>query len=176
MFLQSAWHMCYSVHATWNTPGVAPSQNKVSMKEFDWALKWSVAPRKTPRTFPVILPPYFGASILWPPQYPTMFASHSDKARNLPMRFSRVGSCVRKKWLQFHRSLHKRAISWGFKMRDIPCPIWLDDRGARQWKWLEEVPRCTLLSPIAFPCFVLCLIGVEAEGLLDYQGGRGSFP
>ena len=27
---------------------------------------------------------------------------------------------------------------------------------------MKEVPRCA--------CFVLCLIGVEAEGLLDYQG------
>ena len=26
------------------------------------------------------------------------------------------------------------------------------------------------------PLFVLCLLRVETEGLLDYQGGRGSFP
>ena len=54
-----------------------------------------------------------------------------------------------------------------------PCPTWLDDRGTGQWKWTEEVPRCTSLVPLAFPCFVLCLIGVEAKGLLDYQGRAG---
>ena len=51
-----------------------------------------------------------------------------------------------------------------------PCPIWLDDRGTGQWKWMEEVPRCTSLAPLAFPCFLHCLIGVETEGLLGYQG------
>ena len=34
----------------------------------------------------------------------------------------------------------------------------------------------TSLAPFAFPCFVLWVIGVETEGLVDYQGGRGSFP
>ena len=29
------------------------------------------------------------------------------------------------------------------------------------------------LAPLASPCFVLCLIGVETEGLLDYQGRAG---
>ena len=38
---------------------------------------------------------------------------------------------------------------------------------------MEEVPRRTSLVPLAFPCFVLCLIGVETEGLLDYQGQAG---
>ena len=38
---------------------------------------------------------------------------------------------------------------------------------------MEEVPRRTSLVPLAFPCFVLCLIGVETEGLLDYQGRAG---
>ena len=38
---------------------------------------------------------------------------------------------------------------------------------------MEEVPRRTSLVPLAFPCFVLCLIGVETEGLLDYQGRVG---
>ena len=36
-----------------------------------------------------------------------------------------------------------------------------------------EDPRRTSLVPLAFPCFVLRLIGVEAEGLLDYQGRAG---
>ena len=54
-----------------------------------------------------------------------------------------------------------------------PRPIWLDDRGTGQWKWMEEVPRRTSLVPLAFPCSVRCLIGVEAEGLLDYQGRAG---
>ena len=35
----------------------------------------------------------------------------------------------------------------------------------------EEVPCRTSLSPLASPCFVVRLIGVETEGLLDYQGG-----
>ena len=30
-----------------------------------------------------------------------------------------------------------------------------------------------LLVPLAFPCFVLRLIGVETAGLLDYQGRAG---
>ena len=38
---------------------------------------------------------------------------------------------------------------------------------------MEEVPRCTSLVPLAFPCFLHCLIGVETEGLLDYQGRAG---
>ena len=38
---------------------------------------------------------------------------------------------------------------------------------------MEEVPRCTSLAPFASPCLVLYFIGVEAEGLLDFQGGRG---
>ena len=35
---------------------------------------------------------------------------------------------------------------------------------------MEEVPHRTSLAPFAFPCSVLCLIGVEAEGFVDYQG------
>ena len=38
---------------------------------------------------------------------------------------------------------------------------------------MEEVPRRTSLVPLAFPCCVLCLVGVETEGLLDYQGRAG---
>ena len=38
---------------------------------------------------------------------------------------------------------------------------------------MEEVPRRTSLVPLAFPCCVLCLIAVETEGLLDYQGRAG---
>ena len=38
---------------------------------------------------------------------------------------------------------------------------------------MEEVPRRTSLVPPAFPCLLLCLIGVETEGLLDYQGQAG---
>ena len=38
---------------------------------------------------------------------------------------------------------------------------------------MEEVPRRTSLVPLAFPLFVHCLIRVEAEGLLDYQGRAG---
>ena len=45
--------------------------------------------------------------------------------------------------------------------------------GTGQWKRLEEVPRRTSLAPLAPPCFVLCFIGMETEGLLDYQGRAG---
>ena len=38
---------------------------------------------------------------------------------------------------------------------------------------MEEVPRCTSLVPLKFPCLVHCLIGVETEGFLDYQGRAG---
>ena len=40
---------------------------------------------------------------------------------------------------------------------------------------MEEVPRRTSLVPLAFSCFVLRFIGVETEGLLDYQGRTGIF-
>ena len=55
----------------------------------------------------------------------------------------------------------------------IPRPIWLDDRGTGRWKWMGEVPRRTSLVPLAFPCFVHCLIGVETKNVLDYQGRAG---
>ena len=38
---------------------------------------------------------------------------------------------------------------------------------------MEELPRCTSLVPLAFPCLVLCLLRAEIEGLLDYQGRAG---
>ena len=38
---------------------------------------------------------------------------------------------------------------------------------------MKEATRRTSLVPLAFPSFVLCLIRVEAEGLLDYQGRAG---
>ena len=38
---------------------------------------------------------------------------------------------------------------------------------------MEEVPRRTSLAPLATPCFLLCFIGVETEGVLDYQGRAG---
>ena len=37
----------------------------------------------------------------------------------------------------------------------------------------SSVPRRTSPAPLASPRFVHCLIGVEAEGLLDYQGWAG---
>ena len=43
------------------------------------------------------------------------------------------------------------------------CPIWLDNRGTGQWKWMEEVPRRTSLAPLASPCFLLCLTGQERK-------------
>ena len=38
---------------------------------------------------------------------------------------------------------------------------------------MEEVPRRTSLVPLAFPCFALRLIGLEAKNVLDYQGRAG---
>ena len=40
-------------------------------------------------------------------------------------------------------------------------------------EWRKEVLRRPSLVPLTFPCFVLCLIGVETEGHLDYQGRAG---
>ena len=56
----------------------------------------------------------------------------------------------------------------------LACPIWLDDRGTGQWKRMEEVPRSYLARTPCVPLFfLLCLIGVETEALLDYQGRAG---
>ena len=38
---------------------------------------------------------------------------------------------------------------------------------------MEEAPRRTSLVPLAFPCFVHYLIGVETEGFYYYQGQAG---
>ena len=38
---------------------------------------------------------------------------------------------------------------------------------------MEEVTRRTSLAPLVSPCFLLCLIGLETEELLDYQGSAG---
>ena len=39
---------------------------------------------------------------------------------------------------------------------------------------MEEVPRRTSPVPLAFPClYIVYLIRVEAEALLDYQGRAG---
>ena len=38
---------------------------------------------------------------------------------------------------------------------------------------MEKVPCRTSVPPLASPCFLLCLTGVETEGLLDYQGRAG---
>ena len=42
--------------------------------------------------------------------------------------------------------------------------------GRPGWKLLEELLCRTSLVPLASPYFLLRLIGVETEGLLDYQG------
>ena len=39
-----------------------------------------------------------------------------------------------------------------------------------EWRKFCIVPR---LRPLLFPCFLLCLVGVETEGLLDYEGTAG---
>ena len=49
------------------------------------------------------------------------------------------------------------------------CTTGVPDNG-NEWRKFRAVPR---LYPIAFSCFALCLIGVETEGLLDYQGRAG---
>ena len=38
---------------------------------------------------------------------------------------------------------------------------------------MEEVRRRTSLAPLASPCFILRLLGLEAEGLLAFQGRAG---
>ena len=52
-------------------------------------------------------------------------------------------------------------------------PTWLDDRGTRQWRWMEEVRCRTSLAPLASPCFIVSLLSLETEGLLTFQGRSG---
>ena len=79
-----------------------------------------------------------------------------------------------KPWIRHFSPPKFQCFSSQFALHGLcALEIWLDDRGTGQWKWLEEVPRRTSLVPLAFPCFVLCLIGVETEALLDYQGRAG---
>ena len=54
-----------------------------------------------------------------------------------------------------------------------PCSVCLVDRGNGQCKWMEEVPCHTSLAPLAFPCFLLCLTGLETEGLINLPGEGG---
>ena len=77
---------------------------------------------------------------------------------------------VTQKWLS---GIDRKMTQKWLQSDSNPCPIWPDDRGTGPCKWTEEVLRRTSLVPLAFPCFVLCLVRVEAEGLLDYQGRAG---
>ena len=38
---------------------------------------------------------------------------------------------------------------------------------------MQEIPRRTSLAHLASPCFLLCFIGVETEGISDYQEDGG---
>ena len=38
-------------------------------------------------------------------------------------------------------------------------------------EWRKKFPRRTSLVPLAFPCFVLCLVGMKTEGLFRLPGG-----
>ena len=49
----------------------------------------------------------------------------------------------------------------------------VDNRGPARWKRMEEVPCRTSLLPPRVPFFVLIVIGLEAKGLLAFQGRRG---
>ena len=62
---------------------------------------------------------------------------------------------------------------WLPESAEIRGPIWLDDRGVGQLEVNGGSSGCTSLAPLASPCFVLCLIGAETEGLLDYEGRAG---
>ena len=58
-------------------------------------------------------------------------------------------------------------------MQRSPCPVWLDDRGAGQWKCLEEVPRRTSRVPLASS--YLCLfhrVGNKERFRLPGAGGE----
>ena len=76
---------------------------------------------------------------------------------------------------QYTSNLYRRYASNFVPAIRLPFrgPFWLDDRGTRQWKWLEEVPCRTSLVPLASPCFVLCLIGWKQKGFYTTRGGRG---
>ena len=84
--------------------------------------------------------------------------------------------------LSLHSCLLKGTKTACFSLRELgsyifsetPHPIWLDDQvpdNGNEWRKFRAVR--TSLVPLAFPCFVLYLIRVEAEGLLDYQGRAG---
>ena len=45
--------------------------------------------------------------------------------------------------------------------------------GYRTMEMIGEVTRRTSLVPLAFPCFVLRLIGLETKNVLDDQGRAG---
>ena len=81
-----------------------------------------------------------------------------------------LGTCLKPRNPgKFQRKLIQVTIFSDFRRG----PIRLGDRVTGQWKWTEEVPRRTSLTPLASPCFILRLIGLELEGLLDYQGSTG---
>ena len=79
---------------------------------------------------------------------------------------------------QQHFSDRERQDSERFYDRSLKSmPNMTGQPGTGHCKWImEEVPRRTSLVLLAFACFVLCLIGVEAEGFLDYQGRAGIIP
>ena len=57
------------------------------------------------------------------------------------------------------------------EIRDGPSPIWLDDQGAGQWEWMEELQCPTSLAPLVSPCSVHSLSAFTLRG-----GGQRSLP
>ena len=107
------------------------------------------------------------------------WASLASRLRRQEGLAIQMGGVLPYKLEVYCRTFFEASRGWGFwnSSEMSPHPIWLDDRGAgqSQWKWMEEVPCRTSLAPLASPCFVLVFffIGVEREGLLNYEGRAG---
>ena len=69
--------------------------------------------------------------------------------------------------LPFWAPPQKLCASFPEKEHKKSLPNMTGQPGYRQWKLMEEVLRSTSLVPLAFRCFVLCLLGVVTEELLD---------
>ena len=71
-----------------------------------------------------------------------------------PTRFYLVRSSVRDLVADGKSWVRNSGVGGGGQNRilKVPCPIWLADRGAEQWKWMEEVPRRTSLVSLQILC------------------------
>ena len=83
--------------------------------------------------------------------------------------------CPTRVSMEVPTKLSTKAVSFHMSCFHMFCslPNMTGRPGYRTMEMMEEVPRRTSLVPLAFPRFLYCLIGVETEGLLDFQGRAG---